>query len=143
MNENLRVNRSLAIPAAELDYRFSTSGGPGGQHANKVSTRVEVLWNVDRSSVLGPRQRDRIRSKLRHRIDSEGNLRLTSDAQRSQMRNREDARKRLAKLVADALVPPKRRVATKPHRTAVEKRLQAKKQRGELKRRRRETFDSS
>lgn len=141
MNQNLRVTRSLTIPAAELEERFSTSGGPGGQHANKVSTRVELSWNVDRSTILGPRQRERIRSRLRHRIDPDGNLRLASDAQRSQMRNREEVRRRLARLVAEALVPPKRRVATKPYRTAVERRLQDKKHRGELKRRRRANFD--
>jgi ribosome-associated protein len=141
VTDDLRVNRTLTIPSSELDFTFTTSGGPGGQHANKVSTRAEVKWNVDRSSVLGPRQRERIRSKLRHRIDANGNLRLASDAQRSQMRNREEVRKRLVRLVADALIPPKKRVSTKPSRSAVEKRLQEKKRRGELKRRRRASYD--
>jgi ribosome-associated protein len=141
VSDDLRVNRSVTIPSSELEFNFTTSGGPGGQHANKVSTRAEVRWNVDRSTVLGPRQRDRIRSKLRHRIDANGNLRLASDAQRSQMRNREDVRKRLARLVAEALIPPKKRVSTKPSRTAVERRLQEKKRRGDLKRQRRASFE--
>jgi ribosome-associated protein len=139
VSDDLRVNRSVTIPSSELDFTFTPSGGPGGQHANKVATRVEVRWNVDRSTVLGPRQRERIRSKLRHRIDARGNLRLASDAQRSQLRNREDVRRRLARLVADALVPPKKRVDTKPSRSAVEKRLQEKKRRGALKKQRRAT----
>jgi ribosome-associated protein len=141
MSDGLRVNRSVLIPESELEFSFSPSGGPGGQHANKTSTRATVTWNVDRSEALGPRQRDRIKGKLRHRIDSSGNLRVTSDAQRSQLRNREEVRRRLAQLVADSLVTPKRRVGTKPSRTAVEKRLQQKKRRGDLKRQRRSTFD--
>jgi ribosome-associated protein len=141
VSDDVRVNRSLTIPARELAFSFSPSGGPGGQHANKASTRAEVVWNVDRSTVLGPRQRERLKTKLRHRIDSNGNLRLVSDAERSQLRNREEVKRRLARLVADALVPPKRRIGTKPSRSAVEKRLQEKKRRGELKRERRGSLD--
>lgn len=141
MTDDIRVNRSLTIPGTELDFTFSPSGGPGGQHANKVATRAEVVWNVERSSVLGPRQRERIRSKLRHRVDSNGNLRIASDAQRSQLRNRHEVRRRLGHLVAEALVPPKPRVRTKPTRSAVERRLQEKKRRGERKRERRADFD--
>ena len=141
MSDDVRVNRSLTIPDSELEFSFSPSGGPGGQHANKVATRAEVIWNVERSTVLGPRQRERIRSKLRHRIDSNGNLRIASDAQRSQLRNREEVRRRLGQLVADALVPPKPRIRTKPSRSAVERRLQEKKRRGERKRERRANFD--
>ncbi len=141
MSDDLRVSRSLTIPGAEIELSFSPSGGPGGQHANKASTRVELVWNIDRSAVLGPRQRDRIKAKLRHRTDAQGNLRLSSDAQRSQLRNREDVRRRLAHLVAEALVPPKRRIGSKPSKGAVEKRLQEKKKRGELKRQRGARFD--
>jgi ribosome-associated protein len=141
VSDDLKVSRSLTIPGAEIELTFSASGGPGGQHANKAATRVDLIWNVDRSAVLGPRQRDRIRSKLRHRIDSQGNLRLTSDAQRSQLRNREDVRRRLARMVGEALVPAKKRIGTKPSRSATEKRIQEKKHRGELKRQRRSTFD--
>lgn len=141
MNDDVRVNRSLTIPGAELTFTFSPSGGPGGQHANKTATRAELAWNVERSTVLGPRQRDRIKSKLRHRIDRSGNLRLASDAERSQLRNREEVKRRLARLVADALIPPTRRVGTKPTKSAVERRIQQKKRRGDLKRQRRMTSD--
>src|SRR5688572_6301268 len=132
----LRVNRSVSIPLDELHMSFSPSGGPGGQHANKTSTRADVTWNVRSSVALGPRQRDRVLGALRKRIDGSGNLRLSSDRFRSQTRNREDVLQRLARLVADALVPPKKRLSTAPTRNAQEKRLRAKRRRSEIKRNR-------
>lgn len=137
----LRVGRSLIIPEAELEMRFTTSGGPGGQHANKSSTRVELTWNVETSAVLSDRQRSRIRGHLRKRIDASGNLRIAADSHRSQLRNREEAEDRLVGLVSEALRPRKHRVATKPTRAAREKRIQAKKRRGEVKRLRQQRFD--
>lgn len=130
----VRVNRSLEIPEDELRLEFTTSGGPGGQHANKASTRAVLVWNVEASRVLGPRQRARIKGKLRHRIDSSGSLRLSSDAYRSQLRNREAVRERLASMVEDALRPEKKRVGTKPTRSSQEKRLQSKRLRSDTKR---------
>lgn len=134
---SVRVNRSLEIPDDELEFTFSTSSGPGGQHANKAATRVDVAWNVAASGVLGPRQRDRIRSRLGRRIDSAGVLRLSSSRFRSQLRNRADVTERLAGLVAEALRPEKKRVATRPTRASVERRLRAKKQRSATKQARR------
>lgn len=128
------INRSLIVPSHEIEYRFTTSGGPGGQHANKASTRVELIWNVTESQVLGPRQRQRIMGALRNRIDKEGNLRLSSDRHRSQMQNRNDVTERFRRLVRDALVPPKRRIATGPSQAAKERRLQDKKRRSATKR---------
>jgi ribosome-associated protein len=133
----LRVTRSVAIPMSEIELRHSTSGGPGGQHANKTSTRVDLSWNVDRSSALGPRQRERIRDRLRNRIDTGGNLQLSSAAHRSQLRNREDVLERLARLLEDALHVEKKRRATKPSRRATDERIQQKKRRGAIKRSRR------
>jgi ribosome-associated protein len=132
----LRAGR-LLIPEAELEYRFSTSGGPGGQHANRSSTRVELIWNIERSGVLGSRQRDQIRAKLRHRIDGAGNLRVVSDSSRSQLRNREAAAARLAALVSEALRPQRKRTATSPTRAAKLRRLDSKKRRATTKRLRR------
>jgi ribosome-associated protein len=140
MND-VRVNRSLVIPAAELSHRFTTSGGPGGQHANKASTRVELLWDIEASTVLGPRQRARIHGRLKNRLDSEGRLRVVADTHRSQMRNREEAEHRLASLVADALRPRRTRVPTQPSRAATQRRIETKKRRGELKRLRGERLD--
>jgi ribosome-associated protein len=137
VSEDVRVNRGLAIPPGELEFRFSTSGGPGGQHANRSSTRAEVSWNIESSSVLGPRQRQRLREKLRRRIDSNGVLRVASDTHRSQLRNREEATRRLATLVADALRPRRSRIATKPSKTAKERRLQDKRRQSQKKRDRR------
>ena len=134
MTDDLRVSRSLTIPADELELRFTPSGGPGGQHANRSATRVEVVWNVDRSRALGDRQRRAIRSKLRHRIDASGNIRVASDARRSQLMNRQDALRRLAQLLGDALVPAKDRIETRPTRASTERRLQDKRRRAEIKR---------
>ena len=133
----VRVNRSVVIPEDEIRLEFTTSGGPGGQHANKSSTRAVIVWNVDSSRALGPRQRARVKGKLRHRIDSAGNLRLSSDASRSQLRNREAVRERLRSLVEAALRPEKKRVGTAPTRASKETRLRSKRLRSEVKRARR------
>jgi ribosome-associated protein len=133
----VKVNRSLTIPDDEIRYTFSPSGGPGGQHANRSSTRVELTWNVERSQALGPRQRAKIQTELKNRIDSSGVLRLTSDRFRSQLRNREDVTNRFVELIRAALVPRRLRVPTKPHRAAKERRLADKRRRGDLKRQRR------
>ncbi len=137
----IRINRSVTIPEHEVEYRFSASGGPGGQHANKAATRAELVWNVSSSEALGPRQRQRVLGSLRHRIDSAGNLRLASDRQRSQMQNRNDVTERFRTLVRDALVPPKPRVDTKPTRASKERRLTEKRKRSDTKQRRKVRFD--
>lgn len=139
MNRDVPVNRSLTIPGSEIELRFSPSGGPGGQHANRSSTRAEVAWNIETSSVLGAREKRRLREKLRHRIDSNGVLRVASDTHRSQLRNREEATARLARLVGDALKPRVRRVPTAPSQGARERRLQAKR-RQSLKKKERRTI---
>jgi ribosome-associated protein len=133
----VRINSHLVIPGDEIRLTHATSGGPGGQHANKAATRVELRWDVAGSRVLGPRQRARILHGLRGRVDNAGVLRLSSDRHRSQLRNREDVTERLAGLVAHALKPAKKRVATAPSRAAHERRLQEKKRRGQIKRARR------
>lgn len=136
--DGLKVGRSLVIPDAELKERFTTSGGPGGQHANKAATRVELSWNVARSSVLGPRQRQRLLDRLANRIDADGNLRVVADSERSQLRNRSEAEKRLADLVTAALRRERQRRATKPTKSSQEKRLESKRRRAEIKRARRD-----
>lgn len=133
MAESVRVNRNLTIPGDEINFRFTTSSGPGGQHLNKSSTRVELTWDVAGSPVLGPRQRARIMENLKNRIDSAGLLHLASGRHRSQMRNRQEVLDQLGRLVAEALIPPKRRKATKPTRSSKEQRLKAKKLRSQVK----------
>jgi ribosome-associated protein len=127
----------VTIPSAELEWRFSTSGGPGGQHANRSATRVTVEWNIERSPSLTEQQRAAIKAALRGRIDSFGTLRVSADEERSQLRNREAALDRMESLVRKALIPRKKRTATAPTRAAKERRLQEKKRRSEIKQARR------
>jgi ribosome-associated protein len=136
-DEPLEIGPDLRLPRAELEYRASRSGGPGGQHVNTSSTRVEVWWNVAASPTLSDAQRSRLLAALATRLDGEGRLRLVSSGSRSQLRNREDVTERLREVVARALVVPKRRKATKPSRAAKAARLEAKRRRSALKRERR------
>ena len=133
----VRVNRSLTIPDEEISLRFSPSGGPGGQHANRSSTRADLFWNVEQYRALGPRQRRQVARALRNRIDSSGTLRLSSDSRRSQLRNREEVERRLAALVAAALRPAKKRVETSPTPASRRERVDDKKRRSHTKRLRR------
>jgi len=135
--QGIRVNRSVIIPRDELNYSFLPSGGPGGQHANRSSTKVVLEWDVTGSKAVGPRQRQRIQNALRSRIDSAGILRLSSDRHRSQLRNRDDVTRRLADLVASALRPVKSRTATAPSASARARRIRDKRHRGEIKKGRR------
>jgi ribosome-associated protein len=129
----LRVNDGVAIPLAEIRYRATRSGGPGGQHVNTSSTRVELEWDVDASQALDELQRARIRERLANRIDGSGTLRLASSGSRSQHQNREDVTARLGRLLADALRQRKPRRRTKVPRAAKEARLREKKKRAETK----------
>lgn len=121
----------------ELEYRASRSGGPGGQHVNTSSTRIEVWWDVAASPALNEAQRARLLSVLASRLDNAGRLRLVSSGSRSQLRNREEVTERLRKLVARALVVPKPRKRTKPSRAAKAARVEAKRRRSATKRERR------
>ena len=137
----LQVNERLAIPRAELEFRASRSGGPGGQHVNTSSTRVELLWNVRASAALDDAQRTQLLERLASRVDGQGNVRVVASDSRSQRQNRERAEERLAALLRDALVVRKKRRPTKPSRAAKEERLSEKKKRGERKKNRRGGFD--
>lgn len=127
----LRVSRSCRIPLDELTWRFSPSGGPGGQHANKASTRVEVRFDVAASASLGPRQRARLLERLGPAV------RVVVSDERSQLRNREIALTRLAARLGDALRVEPTRVPTRPSRAKHEARLQAKRHRSDVKKQRR------
>ncbi len=124
----LRVTRSVSIPLAELDVRTGPSGGPGGQHANRAHTRVEVRFDVEASPSLGPRQRARVLERLGPVV------RVVADDERSQARNRALALERLAARLASALhVDPPRR-PTRPSKGAVQRRLDEKKRQAARKR---------
>jgi ribosome-associated protein len=131
------IDASLAIPFAELKFRFTQSSGPGGQHVNKAATQVELLFDVARSPSLSEAQRRRILQALDRFIDSDGILHLTSQSTRSQLRNRQDVTERFQTLLRQALKPRKKRRATKPPAASREQRLEKKKRRGKVKHSRR------
>lgn len=137
----LRINGRLALPRGELRYTASRSGGPGGQHVNTSSTRIELWWDVTASPSLSEDQRQRLLSRLASRLDGGGRLRIVSAAHRSQLQNREAATERFREIVAEALIIPKARRATRPTRSSREARLKQKKDRGALKRERRRRDD--
>lgn len=136
MDDAIRINDALEIPRGELDFRATRSGGPGGQHVNTSSTRIELTWDVAQSAVLTDDQRARILEKLKNRIDEEGVLRLTASDSRSQLQNREAVTERFARLLADALKVRKARKRTKVPKAAKEARLRSKKHRSQTKRNR-------
>lgn len=126
----------IRVPESELTYRFSRSSGPGGQHVNTTDSRVEVLWDLGATAVLGPQQKERARQRLAGRLRGDV-LSVTSSQYRSQHRNREAARVRLEELVAKAVEPPRPRRATRPTKGSVRRRLDAKGRQSELKQQRR------
>jgi len=141
-DEPLKINNSVAIPRAELEVRASRSSGPGGQHVNTSSTRVDVTWNVRTSTALTEAQRERALKMLAPRLSADGSMRHEASDTRSQKQNRELAEQRLAEAVRRALMVPKKRKATRPTRSSVEKRLEGKKHSSDKKRaRRRPTED--
>lgn len=137
----LRIDPRLAIPRTELVARASRASGAGGQHVNKTSSRVEIMWNVAQSPSLSDEQRGRLLARLASRITDAGELRVVASDTRSQFRNRELAEQRLAELVRAALVVPKKRKPTRPTRAAKEARLNAKRRNAEKKRDRRRDVD--
>ncbi len=133
LQPKITINDRLAIPESELNFRFSRSSGPGGQHVQKSDTRVELLFDVARSPSLTDEQRSRILERLATQIDGEGVLRVVSSATRSQLENREEAVARFQALLAAALHVRKRRKPTKPSPAAREARLAEKKVRSQHK----------
>lgn len=136
-DDDIVVNDVIRIPRSELTFQFSRSGGPGGRNVNKVSTRVQMRWNVAASESLPEDVRRRFQSHNRRRINADGELLLTSQRYRDQPRNIEDCIEKLRELVAAAAVTPRRRRPTKPSAGARRRRLQAKREQSERKQRRR------
>ncbi len=132
--ERLPIDGQVSIPLAELQFRFSRSSGPGGQHVQKSSTRVELYFDVLGSPSLTEEQRARVLSRLASYIDSVGLLHLVAQSERSQLRNREEVTARFQALLRQALKRRKRRRPTQPSAASQELRLRRKRERGELKR---------
>src|SRR5262245_3057200 len=126
MSEPLFVSPALTIPADELRWTSVRSSGPGGQNVNKVSSKVELRFDFERSRVLGADTKARLRALAASRLDSDGQLLVVSQATRDRQRNLEDARAKLGDLVLRASERPKRRRATRPSRGAKETRLREK-----------------
>lgn len=133
MADPISISNRFSIPAAELEFQASRSGGPGGQHVNTTASRIQLRWNVRTSPSLSEGRRELLLDRLSGRIDQEGVLQVTVDAHRSQHRNREEAADRLAGLVREALRPRKKRKKTRRTRGSNEKRLRKKKERGQIK----------
>ena len=129
----LRVTATIAIEDWELVEQFVRAGGPGGQNVNKVSTAVELRFEAERSPNLPPAVKRRLRRLAGRRWTKDGAVVIRASQARSQARNREIARERLAELVARAAEPPKPRVATRPTLASKRRRLDAKRRRGEVK----------
>ena len=132
----LQISPTLAIPDDELVERFVRSSGPGGQNVNKVSTAVELRFDVASSPSLPEAVRARLLARRDRRLTDEGVLVLSAQRFRTQERNREDARERLAAVIGAALAAPKKRVATRPTQGSKERRLGAKRERASVKRHR-------
>lgn len=131
----LVITPTLSIEDAELDERFVRASGPGGQNVNKVSTAVQLRYDVGRSA-LPPDVRERLRALAGSRMTDDDVLVIDARTHRTQGQNREEARERLAEVIRRALVRPKRRKKTRPGKAAKERRLVTKKRRAETKRRR-------
>ncbi len=134
--DSVEITAGVTIPMREVRFRFARSGGPGGQNVNKVESRVELLFDVSASSAFTVTQRQRLLSALRNKLDDDGVLQIVVQESRSQWQNREIALSRLAETIRIALIPRKKRVATKPSRGSKEERFRAKRKRGEVKRNR-------
>lgn len=126
------------IPWSEIEVTATRSSGAGGQHVNKTNSAVQLRFSVSASLVLSPVQKEKILRRLAHKLVQGDEILVRSEEERDQKRNKETAFENLNKLIASALVEPKKRIATKPKRSSVQKRLTSKKSRGEIKKNRSE-----
>lgn len=141
MSPDLVITPSLVVPGQELSWTASRSGGPGGQNVNKVSTKVELRFDLPRNRTLGEGVKARLRARETGRFDAGGRLVVTSDETRSQSQNLELARARLADMVRAALVVPKRRRPTAPSKASRRERVEHKRRLSAKKRARRGGWD--
>lgn len=135
MNPNPIISRPFE---REVSYRTSRSGGSGGQHVNKVETRVELLFDVERSQLLDEEEKDLVREKLSNKMNAEGILIIVSAKEKSQLRNKKIAFEKLLLILENALKKRKKRKPVKPTKTMIEKRLKEKREQADKKRDRRD-----
>ena len=129
----LTISRNLSLPESELVERFLRADGPGGQHVNRTESAVELRFDVINSPSLPEEIRVRLLARRDRRLTADGVLVIQGRRFRDQARNRDDVRERLAEIIRGVLVPPKKRVATRPTRASKERRLAGKQQRGQIK----------
>jgi ribosome-associated protein len=139
----IQITDSVFLTDEEIHFSASRSSGPGGQNVNKVSTRVTLCLDIPNSPSLSPSHKARIAAALGSRMDAKGRLRVHSQRHRTQVANRQAAVERLVELLAGALRPQKPRHPTRPSRASRERRIAAKKHRGQVKRLRSERPDPS
>jgi len=137
----LEITPAIVIAESELEESFVRASGPGGQNVNKVSTAVQLRFDVAQSPTLDDRVKQRLRSLAGTRMTDEGVLVIDARRHRTQAQNREDARERLAELIRQAATPPKKRRATRPSRAAKARRMETKSRRAEIKQRRGKVTD--
>ncbi len=131
--DDLAINASITIPAAELTWTAARSGGPGGQNVNKVNSKIDLRFDLPSTTALSDFVKRRLTALASGRLDAEGRIIIVSSTFRSQSGNLDDARERLRELVIEALKVPKRRKKTKPSRGAQRRRLEAKSQNSQKK----------
>lgn len=141
MAEDLEIRPGIVIPAKDLSFRAVRASGPGGQNVNKVSSKVELVFDLPNNTSLRPEVRARLRRNNPSRLSADGSLVVTCQATRSQQQNLDEARGILRALVLGALVVPKRRKPTKPSRAAKARRVAQKRKHGDKKRERRTRDD--
>jgi len=133
MRNDIPIKNGIIIPEHELEITSSRSGGAGGQHVNKTSTKITLRWNVKNTSALTDEQKQRVLEKIASQITADGDLIIHSSATRSQEQNRKMALVRLGQIISKALYVPKKRMATRVSKGAKEARLQEKSHRGAIK----------
>ncbi len=142
MKDDLPIKNGIVIPSHELEITASRSGGPGGQHVNKTSSRITVRWNVQQTQVLNDAQKLQVLERLHSELTSEGDILVSNSTSRSQAQNKQLALDNLAQKIRKALHVQKKRMKVKVPKSATESRLQEKKRRGSIKAMRSKKIDS-
>jgi len=142
-NNQIENKKKYLIPENEISESFSRSSGKGGQNVNKVSTKVELRWNVEKSTAFFEEEKEKIKNFLKNRLTKEGDLIITCQKERSQLQNRKIARERLNELVARALEPKEERIPTRPTFASKERQLEEKRRTSQKKKQRSNKFDES